>query len=54
VTTFDDFTPTGHLLSTLTGAGLGAVFGGVSGAVAGSPGETIYISKEKALVEVKR
>jgi hypothetical protein len=44
VTSFDDFTPTGHLLSALAGAGIGAVCGGVSGATVGSLGETIYLS----------
>jgi len=52
VTTFDDFTPTGHLLSACAGAGLGAIFGSISGTASGSPGETIYISKEKALQEM--
>ena len=48
VTSFDDFTPTGHLLSALAGAGIGAVCGGITGATVGSSGETIYISPEAA------
>lgn len=49
VTSFDDFTPTGHLLSALAGAGIGALCGGVFGAAAGSSGETIYLSPGAAM-----
>ena len=48
---FDNLTPTGHLLSALAGAGIGALIGSISGSAAGTPGETIYISPEQAKQE---
>ncbi len=48
VLTFDDFTPSGHLLSAGAGAGLGALLGSITGAAVGSSGETIYISPDAA------
>lgn len=36
------------------GAGLGAIGGYLTGAVVGSPGETVYISKEAALEKAAR
>lgn len=43
----------GPYAGMIIGAGIGAVSGFLAGAAIGAPGETVYISKEKALAEAK-
>ena len=43
----------GRFMTAGIGAGVGALGAGLSGAVLGAPGETVYISKEAALAEAK-
>ena len=43
----------GPAAGMILGAGIGAVSGFLAGVAVGAPGETIYISKEKALAEAK-
>ena len=54
VVTFDDFTPSGHMLSAGAGAGIGALLGSITGAAIGSAGETIYISPDAAREKIGR
>ena len=45
--------PAGQIYAACMGAGIGALGGYLAGAAAGAPGETVYISKEKARAEAK-
>jgi len=46
-------TPVSQIIAASFGAGVEALGGYLAGRAAGSPGETIYISKEAAMAEAK-
>ena len=48
-----EWTTLGKVMWAAIFAGVGALGGGLTGAVVGSPGETVYISKERALADAK-
>ncbi|MCK5794715.1 MAG: hypothetical protein KAH12_08405 [Anaerolineales bacterium] len=48
-----DYVMWGRFMTAGIGAGVGALGAGISGAVLGAPGETIYLSKEAALADAK-